>query len=512
MDELLKPSKIQILSDIQVKQPDVKIPSDNETVHSAQEDPILDIPITENCINNYSNQIIFTLKPNGHYHVITTKPFGIKTRHTVILTINYVQEIIKFFKDYVDPKKLYAIYTKDAKENLYLEVSTILPSVFRHNAYKLVISKSYLYDVCDETRQKDIIKYHHNKTCHRGINEALLGIKQQYYWPKMKEDLTEFINNCDTCQQTKYDRNPPKIKFNLSPTPTEPLELIHLDTFQIHNVKFLTLIDVFSRYGQAYVLEPICTATTVMDNLLTFINHHGLPYQITCDNGTEFKSTLLLEFCKLHNIAIHFTTPGNPNSNSPVERFHSTIIEHYRALKIKDPNAKPKQLMQYAILGYNLSVHSVTKQKPFDIINGKLNALDPFDLTDEIIVNKYIDDRRERLKIIYKNIYKRNLETKTKIIDKNNENREEPIEYNIEKSAYTKNPKAERSKDQPRYEKISIKDDIGKKIITSKDKVIHKSRLKKPKKFSYSQGQNEDNTAVASTSHAANTNLSDSDE
>lgn len=168
--------------------------------------------------------------------------------------------------------------------------------------------------------------------------------------------------------------------------------------------------------------------------------------------------------------------------------------------------------MQYAILGYNLSVHSVTKQKPFDIINGKLNALDPFDLTDEIIVNKYIDDRREKLKIIYKNIYKRNLETKTKIIDKNNENREEPIEYNIEKSAYTKNPKAERSKDQPRYEKISIKDDIGKKIITSKDKVIHKSRLKKPKKFSYSQGQNEDNTAVASTSHAANTNLSDSDE
>lgn len=170
-------------------------------------------------------------------------------------------------------------------------------------------------------------------------------------------------------------------------------------------LKFLTIIDVFSRYAQAYKLEAACTATIVLNNLATFISHHGLSQQITCDNGMEFKTSLLLEFCKLHKIKLHFTTPGNSNSNSPVERLHSTLIELYRVLKLKDSSLTPKELMQYSIIGYNSSIHSVTKQKPFDIINARINDLDPFDLADKIIVNKYINDRKERLETIYQKMY-----------------------------------------------------------------------------------------------------------
>lgn len=92
---------------------------------------------------------------------------------------------------------------------------------------------------------------------------------------------------------TNEIRHPPKINFSISPTPSQPFESIHMDVFQINSVKFLTIIDVFSRYAQAYELQPACTATIVLDNLATFISHHGLPQQITCDNGTEFKTSLL---------------------------------------------------------------------------------------------------------------------------------------------------------------------------------------------------------------------------
>ena len=192
----------------------------------------------------------------------------------------------------------------------------------------------------------------------------------------------------------------------------------------------------------------------------------------------------MLDFCKLHNIKIHYTTPGNSNSNSLVERLHSTLIDSIRVLKLKNPNSAIKQLMIYAIMGYNCSVHSVTKQKPFDIINGRLNALDPFDLTDEIIINKYVNDRKERLKIIYKEIYNQSIKTKTRLNEKQNKNREIPPELDPGKKVFVTDKTASRTKDRPRKKIEHVKQDIGNKIITKKDRVIHKSSIQKPKNFS----------------------------
>ena len=94
---------------------------------------------------------------------------------------------------------------------------------------------------------------------------------------------------------------------------------------------------------------------------MTFITHFGIPQSISCDNGTEFKTSLLIDFCKLHNINLHFTIPGNSNSNNPVERLHSTLIEHFRVLNLQEPKISTKETMKYAVLGYNISVRSDTK-------------------------------------------------------------------------------------------------------------------------------------------------------
>ncbi|CAH0560391.1 unnamed protein product [Brassicogethes aeneus] len=436
LNEIFNPndekSKIIIHSNIQVK------PPDSETVHSAVEDPILNIPITENCLNHYSNQIVINQNIFNKYHVIKNNIFETKSRITVKLSQNYESEIIQLFKDYIDP------------------------------------------NILDKNQQKEIISHHHEITCHRGINEAVLSLKKIYYWPNLKKDVTEFINNCDICSQAKYDRHPPKLKFSLTATPSQPLESIHMDTFQIASVKFLTIIDVFSRYAQAYPLEPICNSQTVYEKFLTFISHFGIPQCITCDNGTELKNSLLTDFCKLHKIQIHFTTTGNSNSNSPVERVHSTFIEIFRTLRIKDTKASTKQLMQYAVLGYNTSVHSVIKQKPVDVINGRLNSLDPFDITDEIILNQFMIDRRERLKAILEQIHNLSLETKTKNIEKINKKRND---FNTGDKVFITDKSALRSKTKPRNIKAIVSQDIGNKIITNKDKVFHKSMVKNPKAF-----------------------------
>lgn len=463
-----------------IELPEARPVSDNETVHSSAEDPILNVPITENPVNFYNNQIIIIQNDSERYYVIRSNPFENKNRKTVHISKNVETDIIKFFKEHVDPKKTYCIFIQKSDVNLNPRISVILQRTFKNHSYHLTISNSMLNDVTRDERRNELIKYHHEKTCHRGINEVLLDLRKLYFWPNMKQDIVNYINNCEICQQAKYDRHPPKIKFSLTATPSEPLESIHMDTLQIQNTKFLTIIDVFSRYTQAYPLEPVCTAATVYEGFLNFITHFGIPKLITCDNGTEFKTSLLIDFCKLHKIAIHFTTPGNSNSNSPIERVHSSLLENCRVLKLQDENLSIKQTMQYAILGYNSSVHSVTKQKPFDIIHGRLKSIDPFDLTDDIIVNQYISDRKEKLKLLYNKITEQSNNSKEKTIRKRNEKRENPPTFSPGSKCYVKNKMAARSKTKAKHTKHTVRQNLDNKIITDKNKVIHKSQIKRP--------------------------------
>jgi len=42
---------------------------------------------------------------------------------------------------------------------------------------------------------------------HSGTATTTQLINRRYYWPKIREDIKRFINNCDTCQRTKVVRH-----------------------------------------------------------------------------------------------------------------------------------------------------------------------------------------------------------------------------------------------------------------------------------------------------------------
>lgn len=113
----------------------------------------------------------------------------------------------------------------------------------------------------------------------------------------------------------------------LSPTATKPFEISHMDTYTLEQSKFLTILDSFSKYAQAYPLKSLA-ATEIVDNLLMFFSHHGVPKQIILDNGTEFKNSVVTELFQLHKGKIHFIAPHHPQSNGNIERLNSTISEH----------------------------------------------------------------------------------------------------------------------------------------------------------------------------------------
>jgi hypothetical protein len=358
--------------------------------------------------------------------------------------------------------------------------NNVIQSCFKNSSFKFIKSTILVQDIVNSDQQTEKLIYHHQgKTCHKGINEMKTSIERNFYWPDLIKDITNFVNNCVTCQVSKYERNPPVLKFNLTPTASKPLEHIHIDTFKISNNSFLTILDAFSRYGQAYHIASL-SPINIIDSLLVFISHHGLPNKITADRGGEFKNNSLENFCELHKIELHFTTSKNSNSNSPVERFHSTLAEEIRCLKIDKPHENITSLMNYAIIGYNNAIHSVTGHTPFEVLKGHLESTHPFDLTDGKIISNYIQNHKEKTNIIYNQIKEKLNNNKEILISKLNENRETPKEFKTNDPAYITTK--ERNKAKPKFIKTNVLSDQNDKLVTHRG-TYHKSATKNPRKI-----------------------------
>lgn len=330
-----------------------------------------------------------------------------------------------------------------------------------------------------------LIKYQHEgKQNHRGIEETCERLKKLYYWPNIRKDVTKYINDCVICQTTKYSRLKSYIPLARTETPSKPFQMIHIDTFIFETQNFLTIFDKFSKFGQAYPYDK--NAKSVCDKLINFFSFFGCPEEITCDNGKEFNNMLLKELLKAQKINVHFTTPRHHESNSPIERFHSTLIEHIRILKQKD-NAKPlNELITYAVIAYNSTVHSVRKFTPHEIILGHTNSRDPLDLVTTTFYSDYVSSHKDKVDAMYDKIVGKTDQNKEKILMKRNVEGNESMDFKLNQRVYKNlNP---RNKNKPRFsgpyviiEKLEH-NKVKIKSVKSpyKIEIVHVKELKKP--------------------------------
>uniref|UniRef100_A0A0A9XBE2 RNA-directed DNA polymerase n=1 Tax=Lygus hesperus TaxID=30085 RepID=A0A0A9XBE2_LYGHE len=376
---------------------------DCETIHSDKEGKdIGKIPIKDNAVNHSKNQIIIQVGEQFNTEVKIEKLFkNEKTRITVKFPQRNIEdEITKFLIEHINPKTSYGLYFET---DIYTLFATVFMEKFKTSEIKLTRHTEKLLDIEDPNDRINIILYNHRQErFHRGINETYQHIKRTYFWPNLKEQITNVINRCELCLKCKYERKPLKPAFNITYTPSKPFETVHIDTLTIEKQKFLTVIDKFSKYAQAYPLKSL-TSVEITRKLLTFISHHGNPLEIIMDNGNEFSSSIIKEFLNVQNIQIHYTSTQIPNSNSPIERFHSTIIELIRLMSESNEfkNTSIKEKFKYAIISYNNSIHTSTGITPYEIINGTFGSKTPIPPDIETkLTNIYISEHKDRVNIV----------------------------------------------------------------------------------------------------------------
>ena len=459
-----------------------------QTVHSnAEQNPIVGIPIVDMPVNYGAYQILISSVFHSPSKPKLTILFQKKKRFTIqISQNNFENDILSFIKEYIVPDTLYYLYFENSE--IYEPFCEVIRKNFKWPSLIFKRCKFKLLDVTDENEIPEIIKnYHESKTNHRGIDETEQRIKKVFYWPNLKRSIQTYINECNICQQTKYERHPVKMEMNITPTAVKPFEIIHADTFTLEKQKFLTIIDSFSKYAQAYPINSL-NSTEIVDKLLIYFSHHDVPENIIIDNGTEFKNSVITQLFDLHKVKTHFISPNHPQSNGVIERLHSTLIEHVRILNTKGfLNTPISQKIVYAILAYNHSIHSTTKLKPIDIIKGHITNENPFNVNiEETLLNDYINDHKQKTKILYAKINENLMREKESRIKKINENRDSPDLFAPQQQVHIK--KHIRQKTANKFLtpcKIKETNPHNKTISTETKQKVHMDNLKRPLKKTY---------------------------
>ena len=247
----------------------------------------------------------------------------------------------------------------------------------RSDYNKFTYSEDLLYRdgllyVPDTASRLDILRSHHDSKLagHFGIAKTLELVTRNYWWPRLRTFVKEYIRTCDTCARSKTPRHLPYGKLLPLPIPTRQWQSISMDfitdlPLSEDSDSILVVVDHLSK--MAHFL-PCSKDITADQTASLFLKHvirlHGLPDDIVSDRGPQFASRFWSCLFKLLGTKTNLSSAYHPQSDGQTERVNQ-ILEQYLRCFINYQQDNWVDLLPLAEFTYNNTTHASTKTTPF---------------------------------------------------------------------------------------------------------------------------------------------------
>jgi hypothetical protein len=173
---------------------------------------------------------------------------------------------------------------------------------------------------------RDLIAAFHDSPMagHPGQQRTLELISHQYYWPRMRSKIFQYVETCETCQRIKQPRAQP-IPIQPLEIPTKPWQ--HISYNMIVGLPLdggkdaiLVIVESFSKYS---IMIPCSSKVTAKDIVDLFLEHiwkrHGFPEKTVSDRGPVFNNKSIKALYERLGIKVHFSSAYHPQSDSQTE-------------------------------------------------------------------------------------------------------------------------------------------------------------------------------------------------
>jgi RNase H-like domain found in reverse transcriptase/Integrase zinc binding domain len=138
----------------------------------------------------------------------------------------------------------------------------------------------------DDLRRGVISLYHDSLTAgHPGISKTIWSITRDYWWPNMKDTITNYVKGCALCQSRKNNpTNPKPPLFPITPNAlTLPFESIALDFITKLPISqtYDTVLTITDTFSEASIFIPCNEIIDLEKTALLYatyvLPHYGLP-------------------------------------------------------------------------------------------------------------------------------------------------------------------------------------------------------------------------------------------
>jgi hypothetical protein len=203
-------------------------------------------------------------------------------------------------------------YATDSKaQQLLTQLAIVSPDAKGHQLHEgLIRYKGRLWIGNNSALQTKLISAMHSSAIggHSGVRATYQRVRKQYYWPGLKQQVEDWVKQCQLCQQAKHENTLPAGLLQPLPVPTRPWSHITMDFItglpksEGHEV-ILVVVDRLTKYS--HFLPPWTPPSLLVGRL-------GLVESI---RDSTFHSDLFQKLLE-HSSAFHKCTRSFPNLES----------------------------------------------------------------------------------------------------------------------------------------------------------------------------------------------------
>lgn len=221
----------------------------------------------------------------------------------------------------------------------------------------LRISKTaYYYKSCrDDSEVMDKLRSYADQMPTRGFGEYRKLIRKEGIGWNHKR-IKRVYNLMKLNLRRKHKRRlPNRVKTPLvvpeGMNHTWSMDFMHDALENGRKIKVLNLIDDFNREVLAIEIDSSLCGARVKRVLERVMEWRGKPKFIRADNGPEFLSHELVDFCKGLDIEIRYIQPGKPMQNGYVERFNrfyrEDVLDAYLFSSLQELRLLSEEWMEF---------------------------------------------------------------------------------------------------------------------------------------------------------------------
>jgi cleavage and polyadenylation specificity factor subunit 1 len=167
-----------------------------------------------------------------------------------------------------------------------------------------------------------------HELAHPGARASIRLLQRRFFWPKMQSDVKAWVRACQHCQKAKVQRHtvsppghfPPSARFRHVHTDiVGPMEMCAGFSY------VCTFIDRETKWIEAVPVRNVEAETVAKAFFNVWISRYGVPEYVTTDRGSQFRSDLFRQLCKLLGSQHIKTTAYNPKADGMIERVHCQL-------------------------------------------------------------------------------------------------------------------------------------------------------------------------------------------